>query len=102
MKKGSLIALCIFINGCSIYQEEDYGEHRSDSMENLADKYQAICGGMSPDEKARCIKDGQNLSVKSGADKSCDYDYQYQKNNCIKNKSKQKELLDQSLEKHIK
>ena len=94
-----LVAFLVLVSGCSTYQEEDYGDPQRSSHDfNNASK----CVNMDSSQEALCKEREHELFISLGASQNCSSPYEYQRNNCINEKAKQKKLLDESLKKHIK
>jgi hypothetical protein len=80
-------------NGCSTYSVEDYGDPDFSKQESL-------CINMEPAQEMKCKEREESLLLGLGAENNCNHPYEYEKNKCKSEQAKQKNALEESLNKH--
>lgn len=94
-KAGCLFVVAALTIGCSTYSEDDYGQTGEKAQ-------QTSCKNMEPAQEMKCREMEEKLVLGVGADENCNHPYEYVRNKCMKEKAKNKKLLDDSLQKHKK
>ena len=75
--------ILILANGCSTYSADDYGNPNVSNKESL-------CINMDPAQEMKCKEREESLLIGLGADKNCNHPYEYERNRCKREQSKQK------------